>query len=143
MKNITSFLQQLPKRHRKPFELAYAVAIAGPGVGGRSKHSFKHGAVLIDGKSLKGARFNVRKSHPKLLNIYNYPYLHAEGACILSVGMDNCSGTSVYVLRVFSDGTIANSKPCEQCIRLMTLAKVRKVYYSTGDETSFHMDVLK
>ena len=37
----------------------------------------------------------------------------------------------ILVIRV-SDGKLANSKPCVNCIKLMKQANIYKVYYSTG-----------
>ena len=44
---------------------------------------------------------------------------------------------TVVVVRVGRNGTIKNSRPCNQCLELMTRYNIKKVVYST--ETSFEV----
>jgi len=110
-------------------DAAYAVALSGQGVGPR--YAFRHGAVLFDrsGKILS-AKSNSLKTHPKLAKFTDYPYLHAESACILGHGMDNCEGLSLLVLRVLKNDQISLSKPCVICQRVIEDAGLKSVYYT-------------
>jgi tRNA(Arg) A34 adenosine deaminase TadA len=110
-------------------DAAYAVALSGQGVGPR--YAFRHGAVLFDrsGKILS-AKSNSLKTHPKLVKFTDYPYLHAESACILGHGMDNCEGLSLLVLRVLKNDQVSLSKPCVICQRVIEDAGLKSVYYT-------------
>ena len=110
-------------------DAAYAVALSGQGVGPR--YAFRHGAVLFDrsGKILS-AKSNSLKTHPKLAKFTDYPYLHAESACILGHGMDNCEGLSLLVLRVLKNDQVSLSKPCVICQRVIEDAGLKSVYYT-------------
>lgn len=110
-------------------DAAYAVALSGQGVGPR--YAFRHGAVLFDrsGKILS-AKSNSLKTHPKLAKFTDYPYLHAESACIIGHGMDNCDGLSLLVLRVLKNDQVSLSKPCSICQRVIEDAGLKSVYYT-------------
>jgi len=110
-------------------DAAYAVALSGQGVGPR--YAFRHGAVLFDrsGKILS-AKSNSLKTHPKLAKFTDYPYLHAESACIIGHGMDNCDGLSLLVLRVLKNNQVSLSKPCIICQRVIEDAGLKSVYYT-------------
>lgn len=110
-------------------DAAYAVALSGQGVGPR--YAFRHGAVLFDrsGKILS-AKSNSLKTHPKLAKFTDYPYLHAESACIIGHGMDNCDGLSLLVLRVLKNDQVSLSKPCVICQRVIEDAGLKSVYYT-------------
>lgn len=109
---------------------AKAVALSGPGVGGRSGTSFRIGAVLVSGKEIVVSRHNSYKTHPKLLRFTEYPFLHAEAACILSVGIEGCKGMDIYVARVLKNGATATARPCKVCRKLIRLAEIRRVTYT-------------
>jgi tRNA(Arg) A34 adenosine deaminase TadA len=110
-------------------DAAYAVALSGQGVGQR--YAFRHGAVLFDrsGK-IVSAKSNSLKTHPKLARFTDYPYLHAESACIIGHGMDNCDGLSLLVLRVLKNDQVSLSKPCVICQRVIEDAGLKSVYYT-------------
>ena len=40
---------------------------------------------------------------------------------------------TVYVVRILSDGSFANSQPCVNCIHLFKLFQVKKVVFSNGN----------
>lgn len=124
-------------RHKKFFDCAYSVALSGPGVGGRNRHTFKLGAVIVDRKRVVMARFNCLKTHTKLRSYSPWPYLHAESYAILSLGLENCNNKTMYVVRVRSDGSIGLALPCSSCMALIKAVGIREVFYSTyeGYET--------
>ncbi len=112
------------------FNAALAVAISSEGTGKRN--SYRLGAVLYDrvGKIIT-AKTNRKKTHPALSRYTDYPYLHAETACIIGHGLDNCTGLSLIVVRVLRDGTLAMSKPCDVCQAVKARAGLDEVYYTT------------
>ena len=58
------------------FASAKAVAMTGHGVG--QKKNYRLGAVLIQKGQVVSAGINSYKTHPKLRNRSEFPYLHAE-----------------------------------------------------------------
>jgi deoxycytidylate deaminase len=118
-------------KHSRFLEAAYAVALAGPGVGGRSGKSFRLGAVIVDRRRVLMARHNCLKTHTKLSSYSPWPFLHAESYAILSLGLENCEGKSLYVVRVQRDGKLGIAKPCHSCNRLIKDVGIANVYYST------------
>lgn len=115
--------------HRKFLEAAYAVALAGPGAGGKT--GYRLGAVIVNKKRIETAKFNCLKTNPKLCKYFSYPYLHAEAHAILSLGLDNCCHKTIYVVRILRDGTQALAKPCSSCFQLIKDVGIKEIYYST------------
>ncbi|MGB1650429.1 MAG: hypothetical protein ACPHEP_05330 [Acidimicrobiales bacterium] len=116
----------------KMFWIAHTVAISSEGTGKRN--SYRLGAVLFDknGK-IFAAKTNSKKTHPALSRYTDYPYQHAETACILGHGMDNCEGLNLIVVRVLKDDSLALSRPCEVCQAVIARAGINEVYYTQDD----------
>lgn len=84
---------------------------------------FMHGAVGVRKDGLLVFASNIKS--PGFI-----PRCHAEAR--LSQKLDK--GAAVYVARVRKiDGSMANSRPCEDCLRAMRRMDVRRVYYSISD----------
>ena len=118
-------------RHKRMFDIAKSIALDGPGVGGSTGDTFRLGAVLVSGPVGIVSRYNSYKTHPVLAKFTPYPYLHAEQAVILFQGLDNCTGLSLFTLRITRQEEIALAKPCKICQELIKLAKIEVVYYTT------------
>lgn len=119
-------------KHYRFFMAAYAVALASPGVGGKDKNRFRLGAVIVDKqRHIVSARFNILKTHPQLSKYYTWPYLHAEAYAILSLGLYNCVDTDIYVVRILRNNSLALSKPCDGCMKLIKDVGIKNIYYST------------
>jgi tRNA(Arg) A34 adenosine deaminase TadA len=118
--------------NRRMVEICKAVTMTGDGVGKRN--SYRVGAILFEKNRVLTAKVNSLKTHPALKRFTQYPYLHAESACILGHGLDYCAGTSMLVLRLHRDNnTLSCAKPCDTCMSMIELAGVRKVWYSDWD----------
>ena len=123
-------INDLPKdKHKKYFQAAYMAAFCCPGFGQCKR---RLGAALVYKKQILTVKTNTGKTHPKLI-INPYPYLHAETNCILSVGLDNCHGATIYVARILRNKHIALSKPCNNCMYWIQLSGIKQVYYTTED----------
>lgn len=97
---------------------------------GRS-NSYRVGACLFNGPYVIKAKHNSYKTHPSLLSYTPYPYLHAEAACILGHGIDNCRNLNLLVVRVrCPNNQLTMAKPCESCMRLIKDAKVNQVFFT-------------
>ena len=116
----------------RAMEAARAVALASDGVGKR--HSFRVGAVLCDSRGhIVRAKANSYRTHPVLARYSPFPHQHAETACILAHGMDNCCGCSLVVVRVLKNGDCALAKPCAVCHAMIQDASIANVWYSTDN----------
>lgn len=122
-------ISDLPRdKHFRFFEFAYHAALLSPGIQGR----FRLGSVLIKGKSILSMGNNSYKTNPNLLKLYHWPFIHAESGAILSAGMDNCEGGTLYVLRVKQDKSLGMAKPCLSCESLIRATGIKRVFYTTG-----------
>lgn len=119
-------------RHYRFFEAAHAVALSGPGAGGSA--GYRLGAVLVYRKQILAARFNSLRTHPELLRFSSWPFLHAESACILSHGMNNCAGCKLYVVRIKRDNSLAIAKPCIACQQLIKEVDITEIHYTIGED---------
>lgn len=116
-------------KHRRFLDAAYTAALASPGTRG-NRSSFRLGAIIVAKKRILAAKYNSLKTHPKLARFYQYAYLHAESCAILSLGLANCSGTNMYVVRIKRDNSRALAKPCDECMKLIRYVGIKKVIYS-------------
>lgn len=132
MISTQAFNREVPKKLVRPFTLAFGAALSGPGVGGRNKNTFRLGASLVDGNIPVIAGHNSYKTHPALAKLSEYPFQHAESACFIRHGLDNCKGLSLFVVRVDRRGFIANAKPCDTCTSLATEIGIKDMYYTTN-----------
>lgn len=92
-----------------------------------SKVRFKLGAVLVKKGKVLLSTFNSRKTHPKF-GCGRHGTLHAEARLILKAlnrGID-IRACNIYVYR---NGN-RNSKPCQDCQKLIKKHGLKKVYYS-------------
>jgi len=114
--------------------MATAVALTSAGVGGKTHQTFRLGCVLYDRKGrVVKAKVNSLKTHPKMAKLTPWPFLHAEQACILSQGVDNCEGLSLLVVRVRRDGSYGMAEPCVVCKKLIEAAGITNVHWSTPE----------
>jgi len=109
---------------------AHAIAMTGNGVGMKSK--FRLGAILVHRNSIVSVGMNSYKTHPLMAARTKWPFLHAEQNAIIRAGLDNCEGLDLYIARVLKNNTLALSKPCKVCIKLIKDVGIKNVYYSTN-----------
>ena len=109
---------------------AYAIAMTGTGVGTRG--NFRLGAILVHRNSIVSIGMNSYKTHPLMAARTSWPFLHAEQNAIIRAGLDNCEGLDLYIARVLKNNTLAMSKPCKVCIKLIKDVGIRNIYYSTN-----------
>lgn len=107
---------------------AKAVCLAADGVG--KNRNYKVGAILFKKGHIYAAKSNSYKTHPYLLHYSEYPYLHAESACILSHGLDNCWGLDLLVTRMLRSGSFSMAHPCASCQSLIKDVGIKNIYYS-------------
>ena len=60
---------------------------------------------------------------------------HAELGCILGMPRNVTTGADVYVCRINKNGVFRNSKPCSMCHSALKYVGVKRVYYTTNNNT--------
>lgn len=109
---------------------AIAKATCAEGIG---KCKYRIGAALIVGYKIVQVRHNTYKTHPTLAKLTKWPHLHAESYCILSHGIENCSGGIMCVARVDKEYNLRMAKPCAVCTGLMLDTGIQVCYYTDNE----------
>jgi tRNA(Arg) A34 adenosine deaminase TadA len=115
------------------FDLAKNVAYNSP------YGKIRHGAILVKGGSILNAAcnkenyssFGTRFRNPRR----GHATMHAELGSILGMARNTTSGSDVYVCRINREGDFRNSKPCAMCHEALKYVGVKRVYYTTNDNT--------
>ena len=122
------------KKTRRYLDLARRVAR-------QSEHDhFKHGAVMIKGGSIINTSHN-KGNYKKFGNRFRdlkscgHATHHAELGCVLGLDKAQTQGTTVYVVRVNRRDEFRNSKPCLMCEEVLKFCGVKKVVYTTGENS--------
>jgi len=90
------------------------------------------GCVVAKGSVPIGSGVNdMLKTHPKAVDHYPYPYLHAELAALTGIDAQEIRGTTAYVARRTKAGRQGMAKPCEYCEAMLRKLGVRGVFYTT------------
>ena len=100
--------------------------------------SSRHAAAVVYKKRILSIGHNSRiKTHPIEMKFQTRPgaiYLHAEKDAIIRAmnrfGDEILKECSLYVLRVFKNGEIGNSRPCESCQDFIKAVKIKHVYWT-------------
>ncbi len=121
---------------KKHMYAAIGAAFSSPGVGKR--RGTRVGAAISKGKRVLGTGFNSYKTHPFMLKCGTYPFMHAEVAAILAVGLDRTPGTVLSVARVTRSGFTAMARPCPACTEAIRRAGISKVYFTTDTKDTVH-----
>jgi tRNA(Arg) A34 adenosine deaminase TadA len=99
----------------------------------------RHGAILVKGGSVINASFNKENYSSFGTRFRNrhrgHATVHAEIGCILGVSRDVTTGTDLYVCRINREGEFRYSKPCTMCHEALKHVGVKRVYYTTNDNT--------
>ena len=99
----------------------------------RSSQNHKHGAVVVQGGKVVATGHNrVTRRVPS--HMYSK---HAEMAAIdqYSSKTKSLIDACVYVVRINSRCGLANSAPCALCQRYMKSHGIKRVFFSTGEDS--------
>ena len=125
-------LKALSKKERKYIELAKLVS-------NQSDYMHKHGAVLVKGSNVVNVSCNKNKfsSFAKRFKKgdKHFATVHAELGSILNVERTNTQGATIYVVRTNNHDELRLSKPCDMCEEAMRWVGIKKVIYSTSNDT--------
>ena len=121
------------KKMERLFDLAKNVAYNSP------YGKIRHGALLVKGGSVRNVAFN-KENYSSFGTRFRGPNkghatVHAELGCILGMPRNVTSGADVYVCRINRDGEFRISKPCKMCHQVLKHVGVKRVYYTTNDNT--------
>lgn len=113
-------------------EVAKAVTI-------NSDLRFKHVAIIMKRDTILAIATNHSKSHPRT-NKPPYTFcgersLHAEMAVTIRYGKIDCSGLTIIICRIRSNGQLGLSLPCSGCQHLIKQLNFKKCFYSSDLQT--------
>jgi tRNA(Arg) A34 adenosine deaminase TadA len=125
-------IRQLSKKEKKYVDLAKRISY-------QSGYSHRHGAVLIKGASIINVSCNKNKFSSFATRFTKkekeFVTVHAELGSILNVERTHTEGATVYVVRVNNQDELRLSKPCPMCEEAMRFVGIKKVVYSTSEDT--------
>ena len=132
--NESMLITNTSKKTQRTLELARRVAI------NSTYGRLKHGAILIKGGNVVNVAFN-KPNFSSFGNRFRNNYTcgdattHAEIGAILGLARSATVGATVFVVRVNKLGEYRMSKPCPMCEEVLKFVGVKKVVYTTGEDT--------
>ena len=96
-----------------------------------SDYKQRHGAVLYKRGRIISIGYNKKKTHPKTVPFYKWRYLHAEFDSILKVDVEEVEGASIACVRINRAGDLMPSRPCCECIKMLSFYGVIDMVYSS------------
>ena len=119
------------RRDKKFFQIAKVISKM-------STHKrFKVGAIVVHKNKLISAGTNSDKSHPvqkrydKERGFKTHHNCHAEVRAILNSKTNLLTGCTIYVYRETKNGSLACSRPCPSCLKMIKDYDIRTIYYTT------------
>jgi tRNA(Arg) A34 adenosine deaminase TadA len=99
----------------------------------------RHGAILVKGGSVLNSSYN-KENYSSFGKRFRSPSrghatVHAELGVILGMPRSVTTGADVYVCRINRKGEFRNSKPCAMCHAALKHVGVKRVYYTTSNNT--------
>lgn len=88
------------------------------------------GAVAVRGGKIIGWSVNRFRNHPRVVPNWYECSVHAEQGLVERFAV---AGASVYIARV-SPSRVAVAKPCQECMRRLIGAGVRRIVWTESDE---------
>lgn len=100
--------------------------------------SMRLGAIIVKSGSLLSTGINSMRNNPNDL-YYGGTSVHAEMAALRELrGPDNtyasAKGATIFVARIWKNGTTANARPCDKCYKALNEAGVSTIIYTTDTE---------
>jgi deoxycytidylate deaminase len=116
-------------------ERGFSTAFAAALLSDAPRCGLRMGASLYAGSRLLSLGANRWCTHPASDNKYFNRSFHAENvALVRRKHYDIISRLTMYIGRMREDGTIGCSRPCNNCLELMRLAGVRRVWFYDEQE---------
>ena len=127
-------ISQSSKKTQRYFELARRMAKES------TYGKLRHGAVLVKGGRVVSVGFNKGSycafgQRFRDIHKYGHATQHAEISAILGISAKVTQGASIYVARINNENKFRMSKPCCMCHEVMEFVGVKKVCYTTGEDS--------
>ena len=98
----------------------------------------RHSSLIIKGGNIINVAHNIPTYNRWASNFKVNPThasLHAEIGALLGLAREVTTGSDLYVVYLHKDQTWGNSKPCPMCQQAITIAGIRRVYYTSNNTT--------
>ena len=92
-------------------------------------------ATIANKKPIAIATNNLEKTHPKTVKFNPMRKSHAEMICINKAPKGKLHNAVMTVVRWGKDDTMRIAKPCDMCMEFIIAAGIKKVIYSTDENT--------
>ena len=124
---------QVSKKVERLFGIARSIAQDSP------YGKIRHGALLVKGGSVINSSCN-KENYSSFGKRFRDPAsghatVHAELGVVLGLSRSVTTGADVYVCRINRVGEFRNSKPCSMCHAALKHVGVKRVYYTTNNNT--------
>ena len=124
---------QVSKKVERLFGIARSIAQDSP------YGKIRHGALLVKGGSVINSSCN-KENYSSFGKRFRDPArghatVHAELGVVLGLPRSVTPGADVYVCRIDRVGEFRNSKPCSMCHAALKHVGVKRVYYTTNNNT--------
>ena len=93
----------------------------------KSSLTMKHGCVIVRNKKIISKGYNKYDLHNQFKMYYS---THAEIDAISKSKSKFFKNCTMYVIRVRSDGSLTDSKPCPICQKVLKKKGILKIFYS-------------
>jgi tRNA(Arg) A34 adenosine deaminase TadA len=98
----------------------------------------RHSSLITKGGNIINVAHNIPTYNRWASNfklIPTHASLHAEIGALLGLSREVTTGADLYVVYLHKDSTWGNSKPCSMCQQAITMAGIRRVYYTFNNTT--------
>jgi deoxycytidylate deaminase len=83
---------------------------------------------------------NLVKTHPIYANGDRWLSIHAEIKALISAET-SVVGCDIYVYRATANDELAMARPCNECLKVLADAGIKRVYYTTRE--GYEMETLE
>ena len=100
----------------------------------RSTHHHRIGVIICQGSTVISRGFNQIRAARIGSTYTSYPEsLHAERHACMQVQRDALQGSDLYIWRETKCGLPANSRPCDNCTRLLDDLGIKRIIHSDSE----------
>jgi len=101
---------------------------------------FKVGAAIMKKRRPVSVGANLVKTHPVFADGDRWYTIHAEMKALLAAEMP-IAWCDIFVYRATARDELAMARPCDECLKVLAEAGIRRVYYTTED--GYDMETLE
>lgn len=104
----------------------------------KSNFDLRIGAVIVKSGRVLSKGYNKTGVYTKYAHV-EFLSIHAEVdaiiKCLKSYRYSNLIGAKIYIAGLRKNGRLLLSKPCTRCAQLIRNVGIKKVYYTTNEQT--------